>query len=285
MFVEFYSHLKKLETNRICPCNACASAPRLELKVVVHSGDFQFIEVKGNRKPFGQTVIEAHRMLKNSIESDNYIMISRTLADGMGLIPNYKSMLHSFNEGKDDYDGKALNYIFSIIDPGKLKLKPVQETINMAFDKEPDFTLTKELPVSAERTLETLSNYRFRHEWVSGVDSFEFNENEVTRSGSEHVCVIDGKTLDFVAVTAEGEPGQLVYGEITKSPPPVDELVQMFYIDALSKTTSRLRLDVYARAKSPFKKLLLALGVRKLIIKGSVKAMNSLEAYFLKAQK
>ena len=50
MFKAFYSHLKLLETNRICPCNACASAPNLELKIVAHSGELQFIEVQGNKK-------------------------------------------------------------------------------------------------------------------------------------------------------------------------------------------------------------------------------------------
>ena len=65
MFTAFYGHLRLLEKNRICPCNACATAPNLQLKVVAHSGDLQFIHVQGNRKPFGQHVIEAHRLLKN----------------------------------------------------------------------------------------------------------------------------------------------------------------------------------------------------------------------------
>ncbi len=45
MFTAFYSHLKLLETNRVCLCNACATAPKLQLKVVAHCGDLQFVEV------------------------------------------------------------------------------------------------------------------------------------------------------------------------------------------------------------------------------------------------
>lgn len=45
MYTAFYSHLKMIKTNRICPCNACASAPNLELKIVLHSGDLQFMTV------------------------------------------------------------------------------------------------------------------------------------------------------------------------------------------------------------------------------------------------
>lgn len=46
MFSAFYSHLKLLETNRICPCNACAMAPNLQLKIIAHSGQLQFINVQ-----------------------------------------------------------------------------------------------------------------------------------------------------------------------------------------------------------------------------------------------
>ena len=91
MFKAFYSHLKLLESNRICPCNACASAPNLELKIVAHSGKLQFIEVQGNKKPFGKSVIEAHRLLKNSVPSDNYALISQALSEKIWLSSDYKS--------------------------------------------------------------------------------------------------------------------------------------------------------------------------------------------------
>lgn len=284
MFVAFYSHLKMLETNRICPCNACATAPRLELKIVAHCGELQFIEVRGNRKPFGRHVIEAHRMLKNSVDSDNYAMISTYLADGIGMAHNYQSALYKFQDGQDEYDGKSMTYVYSLIDPTKLNLTPVQETIHLTFDRAPDFSFTKELSVTAEKLLETISNYRFRHEWAPGVDRYEFNDNEVTRKGTEHVCVIDGKSLDFVTVSTDAEPGQIVYGEMTASPPPVDDIIQLFFIDSLSDGSCRMRSDVYVRAKSPLKKLILGLGVKRIIKKNITKALNSLVSYLSKAE-
>lgn len=71
MFTAFYSHLKLLEKNRICPCNACATAPDLQLKIIAHCGDLEFITVQGKQKPFGESVIQAHRLLKNSIQADH----------------------------------------------------------------------------------------------------------------------------------------------------------------------------------------------------------------------
>jgi len=85
VFTAFYSHLKLLETNRICPCNACASAPNLDLKIITHSAELQFMTVQDNRKPFGSQVIEVHRLMKNSIDSKNYILLSKELADDIQL--------------------------------------------------------------------------------------------------------------------------------------------------------------------------------------------------------
>ena len=136
MFTAFYSHLKQLETNRICPCNACASAPNLQLKIIAHSGDIQFITVQRERKPFGKQVIEAHRLMKNSVNSDNYVLISKDLANDIELPDNYSSKLFNFQSGHDSYDSKSVQYLFSIVDPANLKLKsfkPVRDALENVF--------------------------------------------------------------------------------------------------------------------------------------------------------
>ena len=201
MFTAFYSHLSLLEKNRICPCNACATAPNLQLKIVAHSGELQFIHVQGNRKPFGQEVIEAHRLLKNSIDSDNYALISKDLAKDLELPIYYYSRVFRFKQGKDAYDGKEVEYIFSLIDSTKLKLQSYSTATKVHFDREPNAVFEKGFPVSANTLLEYITNYTYRHYWAKGVDEFKYNKNEVTRLGTEHVCVINGKHLNFTTVT------------------------------------------------------------------------------------
>lgn len=279
MFTAFYSHLKLLETNRICPCNACASAPKLQLKVVAHSGDLQFIEVKGNRKPFGQQVIEAHRLLKNSIDSDNYALISKELAKDIELPVYYYSKIYRFKEGTDDYDGKELPYIYSLIDSEKLSLNPFSKGSKVVFDRPPDMAFEKDFKISANSLMEYITNYNYRHLWVDGVDKFEYNENEVTRLGSEHVCIINGKHLDFVAVTKEVKTGQLVYGEMTESPLPVDAAYQFYIITPTTESTCRLKIENYLEARSPLKKIAIKLFVRKFFGKNTKRVIDNLHRF------
>ncbi len=263
MFTAFYSHLKMLEKNRICPCSACATAPELQLKIVAHCADLQFIQVKGTRKPFGSQVIEAHRLLKNSIQSENYALISRDLASFIELPFDYLSKVFQFSTGVDTYDGKAVEYIYALIDRDKLNLSGYLQAKKVDIEGPPKFTYMKEFPISANSLYEFITNYSYRHEWVKGVDEFEFNENEVTRLGSEHVCVVNGKHLNIVVVTKDASAEQLVYGEMTTSLQPFDVFYQFFIISPVSENKSILNGEIYWVAKSPLKRLLIALIVKR----------------------
>lgn len=276
MFTAFYSHLKLLEKNRVCPCNACATAPNLQLKVVAHCGELQYIAVKGNRKPFGQQVIEAHRLLKNSIDSDNYVLISKKLAKEIELPIYYYSKVFRFKEGKDNYDDKEVEYIYALIDQEKLTLNEFAQAKKVVFDRPPDLILDKQFPVPASELMEFITNYKYRHQWVKGVDDFEFNENEVTRLGTEHVCVINGKHLNFITVTKEVHPGVLVYGEMTTSPPPLDALYQFYSITPITQTSCNLKSEVYWEAKSPLKKLIIFLFLHRIFKKNTQQALDGL---------
>lgn len=149
MFTAFYSHLKLLKKNRICPCNACSSAPNLQLKIIVHSGPIQFITVQSKSKPFGIEVIQAHRLMKNSINSTNYVLFSKDLADDVKLPNSYRSKLFTFHKGNDEYDAKNIHYLYSIINKEGLKLKPYAHAKKVTFDKSPSLYIERFFPISA----------------------------------------------------------------------------------------------------------------------------------------
>jgi hypothetical protein len=283
MFKAFYSHLKLLETNRICPCNACATAPNLNLKIIVHCGELQFIEVQGNRKPFGKPVIQSHRLLKNSIDSDNYVLISKELSEKIWLSSDYKSKLYDFKEASDTYDNELIKYNYAIIEADLLNLKEHQQVKEFSFNNPANLLFEQSIDCSASKLYEYLSNYRYRNEWTSGVDDFQFKLNEVTRIDSAHTCVINGKHIDFVAITKEAKPEQIVYGEMTTTPPIVDALYQFYTIEEVSEKQSQLTIEIFWEAKSPFKKLVLYLFGKRAFKKG-VTASLQLLSEFVKKQ-
>lgn len=277
MYTAFYSHLKMMEANRICPCMACKSAPNLKLKIVMHCGDLQFMTVQNNRKPFGEMVIQAHRLLKNSIDSDNYALISLQLANVIGLNASYESILFRFRESVDRYDQKEISYLYAEIDTDKLQLLGFEPPEVISTKNTPDFVMERSIESNAYDLFEMITNYRHRHLWVEGVEEFQFNENEVTRGGTEHVCVINGKHFNFTTVIKKVPVHQLVYGELSTDPPPVDKLYQFYIIESVSEHTSLLRVEQYWKTKTLFQKILMATVGKKQFRKGLEKSIDKLE--------
>lgn len=277
MYTAFYSHLKMMEANRVCPCMACKAAPNLKLKIVMHCGELQFMTVQNNRKPFGEMVIQAHRLLKNSVDSDNYVLISQRLADVIGLNASYESILFRFRESVDSYDQKEISYLFAEIDTNKLQLLGFEPPEIVTTKSTPNFVIERTIESDAYDLFEMITNYHHRHLWVEGVVEFKFNENEVTRAGTEHVCVINGKHFNFTTVIKKVPMHQLVYGELTTDILSVDKLYQFYIIKPISEHTAILRVEQYWKTETIFQKILMVINGKKQLRRGLEKSIDKLE--------
>lgn len=69
---------------KACPCNACSNIYALSFKFVIHYGEFGVNQVGPFVKLIGQSVIAAHRLLKNDVPSDSYILMSE---DALKFLP------------------------------------------------------------------------------------------------------------------------------------------------------------------------------------------------------
>ena len=62
----------------LCPCPSCQNVDQLKLKIVVHSGEAVFHKVGRFSDVSGVDVILAHQLLKNSIPSDEYVLMTES---------------------------------------------------------------------------------------------------------------------------------------------------------------------------------------------------------------
>ncbi len=60
----------------ICSCEACRRVGQLKIKVVLHRGEAVFTSVRRFTKVAGEDVILAHRLLKNTVPSDEYVLMT-----------------------------------------------------------------------------------------------------------------------------------------------------------------------------------------------------------------
>ena len=78
MYVSFHKTLKHINVNNTCECGACGLLYNLSLKFIVHFGEVGSVMVKDYCKLFGGDIIIAHRLLKNSITSDEYVLFTNS---------------------------------------------------------------------------------------------------------------------------------------------------------------------------------------------------------------
>ena len=90
-FRSFYQTLLELSGLQLCICEACAGVKNLRLKVVLHAGEVAVEHIQSFEKLFGLDVILAHRLLKNSVPSKEYVLMTepvyRRLGDFYALQP------------------------------------------------------------------------------------------------------------------------------------------------------------------------------------------------------
>jgi len=89
----------------------------LKLKVVVHYGNALFYKIDGNIELAGTDVILIHRLLKNSISSDEYIAFTQEAADIFNLknISDFEKITETYDIGTIplyvNYPGEKLKAI------------------------------------------------------------------------------------------------------------------------------------------------------------------------------
>jgi hypothetical protein len=75
-FAAFYRRRAELIARNTCPCEACTSIERLDLKVIDHFGRVLRYRVKEFEELAGFDIIVAHRLLKNSVDASRYLLVT-----------------------------------------------------------------------------------------------------------------------------------------------------------------------------------------------------------------
>ncbi|MEO6036182.1 MAG: DUF2652 domain-containing protein [Verrucomicrobiota bacterium] len=98
-FEMFRRKVAELSRSTTCHCSACSHIEKLRLKLIVHSGEALFHQVLQFLELAGVDVIIVHRLLKNSVSSDQYLLLTETARRDIDL-PDQIHLL----EGLETYD-------------------------------------------------------------------------------------------------------------------------------------------------------------------------------------
>ena len=188
IFNAFHFQRKWMQQYAVCPCGACQAIINLTLKFVVHHGPLAEIKVGRFIKQSGTEMIVAHRLLKNSINNNEYLLMTEKLLQQVADPAEAVEM--EWTSSSEEYAsiGK-IDYRFALLNEARKKVPepPVPQNHYRT-----DNTSFLEISISADflDVYMIIMNIPGRHEWVPGLQKVE-QDIPNTFIGSIHYCSFD----------------------------------------------------------------------------------------------
>ena len=230
LFRVFTHKLTELTIHKVCNCTACINIEALKLKVIVHSGRAAFYQINGHQELTGTSPIVIHRLCKNSVEADEYVLFTESAYND--LAPTDLAVV----EGEETYDdiGTIKTYVHYPPEPGPYVPSPDAkpptifiETLREEVSREyAGVALNPELGFHFHtgRTLTAMLDYR--DEWLEGlpeeaIESFAGMGNPFDLGPLDpRQKVVDagcGAGLDcLIAAKMVGSEGEVIGVDMTK---------------------------------------------------------------------
>lgn len=186
IFNAFHFQRKWMQQHAVCPCGACLAIIDLTLKFVVHHGPLAEIKVGRFVKHSGTEMIVAHRLLKNSINNNEYLLITEKLLEQSGPMQTGEM---EWNNSSEEYAsiGKV-DYRFALLNEARKKCPEPPELQSYFTDDTPYFELL--VAAGFRDVYMVMMNIPGRAEWMPGLQKVEQDIPQVF-VGSVHYCTFE----------------------------------------------------------------------------------------------
>ncbi|MCF6403071.1 DUF2652 domain-containing protein [Chitinophaga filiformis] len=248
IFNAFHYQRKWMQQHMVCPCGACQAINNLTLKFVVHHGPVAEITVGRFVKQSGPEMIIAHRLLKNSIDSNEYLLITEKLFDEVDGTPKQDEL--EWLSSSEEYPSiGTINYRFALLNKAREK---VPELPGLQNDYCVDNTCYVERPIPANfrDVYMVVMNIPGRAEWVPGLHKVE-QDIPAVFIGSIHYCTFDNCQVIVSPLRIKITEEQIFYAESHSIPEMDLSLVYEFVFNKLDEKSCFFACRFLNNAQSP----------------------------------
>jgi hypothetical protein len=152
---------------RTCECKACQTASSLDLKFIVHYGDYIMNDVGGKIKPLGPCINVLHRLLKNHVvESTGWNAYALLTKDFLDTITIDRQKLHQQTE-RYDHIGEIETYSINLDQQYQDFLE--QRKVYLP-SKDADYIIQKDFPVVPSALWDWGNDPKKRSAWSTESD-------------------------------------------------------------------------------------------------------------------
>ncbi len=214
MYIAFHKHLKKYGVSRICNCAVCSTVSKLTLKTIVHYGSLSFHKIQDREKIFGPDVIKVHRLLKNDIPYNEYILLTESLEKETSTdkIENWVS----WEKGSTSYDVGEVTYRYTSLQPVYSQVpEPKLGEVKIYKSKSP-FVFGVEIDVRMDIVYESLIDLNQRVHWMTGVKAVKIKNESLNRMNkicTSFECLMEHEKCTFQTSSVKFGEGNVNFSE------------------------------------------------------------------------
>jgi hypothetical protein len=210
IFNSFHFQRTWMQQHTLCPCLACIALKNLTLKFVVHHGPLAEMRIGRFLKHSGTEMIVAHRLLKNSINDNEYLLVTEKLMQKAQDIPETISL--TWNHSSEEFSsiGKV-NYQFALLHEAR-KNAPLPDP--PVTDYESDDTPYHEIEINApfRDVYMNIMNVPERNTWVPGLHSV-VQDIPQAFIGSTHHCTFENFETIVTPIVMKFWDDEIFYAE------------------------------------------------------------------------
>ena len=241
MFIAFHHHIKHYERDRVCDCGSCSDTPQLTLKFVIHYGDVIERNILGHFQLMGADVTTAHKLMKNDVSEDEYILIS----EGSFLQSEKEELPEWFQLTKNSTNYKDIGIVSYQHQKLTNLLKEVPAlTSRKKIDSDPiQIKLNWEIKHPLNKTFELLSSIERKQEWIA-VKAINFDKNKVERVGTKHECITPAGVLHIETIQLEKNNNTMYFAEFSEASGIFPSTTSSFKLQKETSESCTLTLEI-----------------------------------------
>jgi hypothetical protein len=212
MFLAFQTQIKIIQRDNVCQCGACRTSVDLTLKFITHFGTLDEITVQNHSKIMGSDVILAHRLMKNNIDENEYLLLTQKYFSTQNVqITEFDPWVnfHEHSENIEQFDTVQIQYTPLI----KVREEVPDVTDNKSgrysFSK-PDSSIYIDAPLFFVH--EILIDNEAKLNYGTGIKEIN-SDSKINRVNSSHTCVLEDFEIDFVTTTSEIKNKEIYFAE------------------------------------------------------------------------
>jgi hypothetical protein len=166
-YCAFRERKNSFDRVRTCNCKACQMAPfqmapLLDLKFIVHFGEYVMNNVSGKKKPLGTSVNIVHRLLKNNVNESTgwkaYALFTKDSVDAIGINSN------EFHRETEQFDHIGIIETFSI-NLDELYRNSLKDRKVYLSGEDADAVVERDFPIPPSLLWEWINDPKQRTRW------------------------------------------------------------------------------------------------------------------------